>query len=147
MRTETLHGVDIGANQISDRCPAAEAWAEQLAAVGLPQRYVFRLYVFVRIAGGGVPFSDIPAARRKVGMAFDVLRPIMGQISARPGDVLIVNPLSEALPLAVLRRQNGAWHQVQAPGMACIRLLRLLERGGDIRYQRAFFSSDAGALQ
>ena len=147
MRSETQHGANIGANQISGMCPAADAWAEQLAAVGLPQRYVFRLYVFVRIAGGGVPFADIPAARRTVGIAFDVQRPIMGQISARPGDLLVVNPLSKALPLAVLRRGNGEWHQVQAPAIACIRLLRLLERDGDIRYQRAFFSSDAGALQ
>lgn len=113
---------------------AAEEWAERMARAGLPQRFILRLYMFARLnAGGGLFDPSSPAASEQASLLFEVVSPIVGQITARAGDRVVVLPLQTAWTVAVVREFDGRWAPVQrsCPDLGS---LAALERDGAIRY-------------
>ncbi len=125
------------ANQRTAANVAAEEWADRMAKAGLPQRYILRLYMFARLnAGGGLFDPRSPAVSEDASLLFDVLSPIVGQITARAGDRLAVVPLQTAWTVAVVRMIGGQWKPVQhsCPDLGS---LVALERNGAIRYRNA----------
>lgn len=124
--------------------PEAARWWQQFADVGLPQRYILRLHVFVRLAAGGVRFAQVAEEARRAVLRFDVVRGFNGQLAAKAGDRLDVDPLHPTRPIVVWRSTAEGWREVEVLPPS-FNLLPALERDGCIAYSRCLRPAPAGA--
>lgn len=146
MHRTVAHAGSAG-NQTAGVSPAAEQWAEQLAAAGLPQRYILRLYCHARVAHGGAPFVSFEQPAPEAGLVFMVTGPIVGLITARAGDQLVVTPLDDARKIVLLRTINGRMRTHRVLPDSVLALLPALERGGAVELTGCHLVSATGSVQ